>query len=258
MLQAILQDATFKLGPALAMPTRITVIIVKIDLERQRLGLSAIVDREIYNHFNPPDAGRAYEPNKDATAGAVGFGMLMVDPPDNRQQLWHWRDNVDDGVNRMDGYRAEAADWIFRQVSLLIVALRDPNHPGPRLAFYDRKGNNWRWLESPFPEFQLQALGTMLLFQETLPLDRQGHTRLLSSSENRQFVLTNLAGAAVATWSAPAHTEILLIHGDTLIVRRGGAIFASIIRDKQIVEERQICEDEALEDVHWAVAVEAK
>lgn len=87
----------------------------------------SLVAGQYYCQFNPPGAGREYEPNKDATQGADGFGMMMVDPPDVRAQLWHWQMNVDEGIERLGIYRGEAADWIDEQVSQ--QQQQDPSQP---------------------------------------------------------------------------------------------------------------------------------
>jgi len=76
----------------------------------------SVINGQYYCQFNPPGAAYEFEPNKDATAGADGFGIMMVDPPDNRHQLWNWRDNVYEGLDDLDEKRDSASDWIADQI----------------------------------------------------------------------------------------------------------------------------------------------
>ena len=71
---------------------------------------------EYYSQFNPSNTSNRYEPNK-APDQEDGFGIMMVDPPANRAQLWHWQFNVEEGIRRLDTiYRPEAEAWIASQI----------------------------------------------------------------------------------------------------------------------------------------------
>jgi hypothetical protein len=75
---------------------------------------------EIYNQFDPPT------PSVPIVGDPCGYGMFQNDPPDNFLQTWNWNANVVEGMERLDGYRTEAANWLQEQNNQATAASGPP------------------------------------------------------------------------------------------------------------------------------------
>lgn len=79
-----------------------------------------------------------------------GFGIMQLDPPSSKKQIWDWRENIRGGKERLDAKRREAAESYGKLPAVAIEKLTDEMRKADLYQRYNT-GRFWRWCSDAEP-----------------------------------------------------------------------------------------------------------
>ncbi len=117
---------------------------------------------------------------------------------------------------------------------------------------YDKEKQTWTHFAVKGIHSHIQVFDEWIVIQQAFPNTEDPNDPLILTGEHTFY---HLDSGEQFVWQTDSQTEVLGIWEDTILYRIEDGLFEAAIAGTEVTEAQLLCQDPAIQDVHWAFIV---